>query len=125
MNSSYMGSLVALAHSLFFPAPGYPRIVQMPVYSEISHIIRKFIASNFLFRDDADEIADADSLLESRVIDSMGVLELVTFLEERFEIRVADNEVVPKNLDSIGSIAAYVGRKLPVPSAQNLVGHAS
>jgi len=50
--------------------------------------------------------------LERGVIDSTGVLELVAFLEERYAIKVEDNEVIPDNLDSTGSIANYVNRKL-------------
>jgi len=50
--------------------------------------------------------------LERGVIDSTGVLELVAFLEERYAIKVEDNEVIPQNLDSIESISNYVNRKL-------------
>ena len=51
-------------------------------------------------------------LLDKGVIDSTGVLELVAFLEERYEIKVEDDEVIPDNLDSVSNIAAYVEKKL-------------
>jgi acyl carrier protein len=70
--------------------------------------VRAFIEENFLFREDISGLADTDSLLESGVMDSTGILELVAFLETDFAIQMADAEIVPENLDSI---AAYVSRK--------------
>lgn len=51
------------------------------------------------------------------MIDSTGVLELVGFLEETFEIRIQDDELVPENLDTIDSIVAFVARKQSAESA--------
>ncbi|MDI7861830.1 acyl carrier protein [Rhizobiaceae bacterium n13] len=73
--------------------------------------IRDFIAENFLFRADRNSIADDESLLESGLIDSTGVLELIAFLEQRYGITVADEEIIPDNLDSIGNIGNYLRLK--------------
>jgi len=73
--------------------------------------VRKFISESFLFSEDED-FQDNDSLLENGIIDSTGVLELVTFLEQTFGIKVDDEEIVPENLDSLCNIACYVARKL-------------
>lgn len=73
--------------------------------------IREFIATTFPSDDGSDHPADA-SLLEGGVIDSIGVLTLVTWLEEEFGFTVDDEDVVPENLDSIASITAYAERKL-------------
>jgi acyl carrier protein len=75
--------------------------------------VREFIAENFLFRADAD-ISDGQSLLEGGVIDSTGVLELIAFLEASYGISIADEEIVPENLDSIDNMSSYLARKLPV-----------
>ncbi len=80
--------------------------------NEILGRVRSFIEENFLFREDLSDLADADSLLENGVMDSTGILELVAFLESEFPIQMSDAEIVPENLDSIASIAAYVERKL-------------
>ena len=80
--------------------------------TSIHSTVRKFIADNFLYREGLDSFADDASFLEANLIDSTGILELVMFLEKTFSIRVADNEIVPENLDSIQRIAAYVQRKL-------------
>jgi acyl carrier protein len=74
--------------------------------------VRAFIEENFLCREDISDLADTDSLLESGVMDSTGILELVAFLETEFSIQMADAEIVPENLDSIAAIAGYVDRKL-------------
>lgn len=81
----------------------------MPV--DIKTAVREFVVENFLYRDGAEGLADTDSFLEGGLIDSTGVLELVTFLESSFGIRISDPEVVPENLDSVERVAAFVRRK--------------
>ena len=73
--------------------------------------IREFVVANFLFGEEG-KLGDDTSFLESGIIDSTGLLELVGFLEERFGIRVADEELVPENLDSLSNISAYLAGKL-------------
>lgn len=73
--------------------------------------IRNFIVENFLFGDASQAIEDATSLIDTGYVDSTGVLELVMYLEQTFGIKVADSEIVPANLDSVGAIAAYVEGK--------------
>jgi len=72
--------------------------------------IRSFVVENFLFGDDNGLKGDT-SFLDEGIIDSTGVLELVTYLEEEFEIEVEDEELIPENLDSINNIAAYLEGK--------------
>jgi acyl carrier protein len=73
--------------------------------------IREFVIENFLFGAD-DGVEDDTSFLENGIVDSTGILELVTFLEEEFEISVEDEELIPENLDSINNVVAYLQRKL-------------
>lgn len=79
---------------------------------EIKEQVRTFVRSNF-YVPDAVNLSDGASLLDQGIIDSTGVLELVTFIEDRFGIAIDDAEMVPQNLDSVDSIAAFVGRKRP------------
>ncbi len=74
-------------------------------------LVRQFILKNFLFTDDDAALADGASLIQSGVIDSTGVLELITHLEESLGIRVPPEEMVPANFDSIDAICAYLARK--------------
>jgi acyl carrier protein len=73
--------------------------------------IRRFVISSFLFGNGAD-LSNDDSFLEKGIVDSTGILELVGFLEERFPIKVADEELLPEYLDSVNRVAAFVSRKL-------------
>jgi acyl carrier protein len=75
--------------------------------------IRSFIIENFLFGD-GHLISDTAPLLESHIIDSTGVLEIVSFLEQHFGIQVEDEELVPENLNSISGISEYLERKNPL-----------
>ncbi|MGY6643605.1 MAG: acyl carrier protein [Salinarimonas sp.] len=73
--------------------------------------LRNFITENFLFGDDSRIIAGSDSLIQNDLMDSTGILELVAFLEDHFGISVADEDIMPENLDSIDRITAYVTRR--------------
>ncbi len=73
--------------------------------------IRSFIVENFLFGESNNGLKDTDSFLESGIVDSTGILELVAFLEETYGILVEDEELIPENLDSIANVSAYVQRK--------------
>jgi len=73
--------------------------------------IRRFIAEHFFIQGGEAAVSDDMSFLESRIMDSTGVLEFVTFLESTFGIKVEDEELTPNNLDSVALAAAYVERK--------------
>lgn len=73
--------------------------------------IRNFIVENFLFGESNDGLNDNDSLLETGIMDSTGVLELVAFIEENYKFKVKDEELVPENLDSIANISEFIRKK--------------
>jgi acyl carrier protein len=79
--------------------------------NQLREQIRSYIIDNFLFGDDSG-LDDSDSFLESGIIDSTGILEVIGFLEEKFSIKVNDEELIPENLDSIVNLINYLGRKL-------------
>ncbi len=79
--------------------------------SDVDERIEAFILDNFLFGDDTRMPAASDSLLQTGVIDSTGVLELIEFVEEHFGIRVEETETIPQNLDSIENLVSFIGRK--------------
>ncbi len=78
---------------------------------DIERIVRQFVIENFLFGQEDRPLAGGDSFLEHGIIDSTGVLELVSFLETRFGLKIADTELLPEHLDSIDGAAAFVRRK--------------
>ena len=74
--------------------------------------VRQYIADNFLFSEDGYQLSDDVSFLEEGIVDSTGVLELVMFVEETFDVTVEDEEIVPENFDSVSRLAAYIRRKV-------------
>ena len=73
--------------------------------------IKAFIVGNFLFGQEGSGFADDQSFLETGIIDSTGLLELVSFVEQQYGISVGDRELVPENLDSLRNISSFVARK--------------
>ena len=74
--------------------------------------VKEFVINNFLLGN-AKNLNDDDSFIEKGIIDSTGVLELVSFIEEAFRIKIEDEELVPDNLDSLNKATSYVKRKIP------------
>jgi acyl carrier protein len=77
---------------------------------DILDTVKAFVVENFLFGDDS-RIGPDTEFLENGIFDSTGVLELVGFLEEKFGIRVEDDELVPDNMNSLEKIARYISKK--------------
>lgn len=75
--------------------------------------VREFIVDNFLFGDGATLNSDT-SFLQERIVDSTGILEIITFLEDEFSIKIEDDELLPENLDSLNNIDAFLKRKLGI-----------
>lgn len=72
--------------------------------------IRTFVVENYLFGEES-KLDNDDSFMESGIIDSTGILELVRFLEATFGIKIADEELIPDNLDSINKIVEFLRKK--------------
>jgi acyl carrier protein len=104
------------ARNSFFGRPLAERSISM---SQIASSLRQFIRENFLFGQDV-ALADHDSLLELGIVDSTGVLELVTFIEEHYQITVEDEELVPENLDSIENLVRFIGTKCECSSVSSV-----
>jgi acyl carrier protein len=73
--------------------------------------MRDFIAANFLYMRPDLELRDDDDLLNLGVIDSIGFVELVGEVEERYGVTIADLEIVEENFGSVAAIAAFVAAK--------------
>jgi acyl carrier protein len=74
--------------------------------------VRDFIKTNFIYSN-TKILNDDESLLDSGVVDSTGVLELIAFLEGKFQVKFADNELVADNFDSVTKIVSFIQRRLP------------
>lgn len=89
---------------------------------DIKGQIVDFISSNFLFDDTRNGLDEKASLLETGVIDSTGVLELIAFIEETFGIKVEDEEIVPENLDTVLDITYFIQQKISEIRIQSSAG---
>ena len=78
---------------------------------ELESEIRKFIAENMLFSADGFNYGDNDSLLEAGIVDSIGVMELVSFVDKTYKITVPPEDISPDNFDSINRLANYIRLK--------------
>ncbi|HXN95597.1 MAG TPA: acyl carrier protein [Candidatus Acidoferrales bacterium] len=74
--------------------------------------LRRFVIDNFMFGKPYEGFADNDSFIARGIIDSTAVMELVAFLEERYHIKLQDQDLVPDNLDSIDGLARFVASRL-------------
>jgi acyl carrier protein len=79
---------------------------------QITQTIRKFLFENYLFGYDEKEFDDDSSFLDYGVLDSLGILELIAFIEKEFGIEITDMEILPENLDSVNSVSHLVYKKL-------------
>lgn len=79
--------------------------------TDIAAEVRAYLTEHYLFDRVGFTLADDASMTEHKVLDSLGVLNLITFLEQTYGITVLENEVEPGNLDSLAKIAAFVTRK--------------
>lgn len=79
--------------------------------TDVTTEIRAYIVERFLFGKQGERLSNSASFMEQHLVDSTGILEVVMFLESKYGIKVADEEMIPENLDSIERIAAFVRRK--------------
>ncbi len=82
----------------------------------IEEKIKDFILKCLYYTENTD-LTDDVSFLAEGIIDSMGAMELVAFVESEFKIKVEMSEVVVKNFDSIRKMACFVRRKLGLPDS--------
>lgn len=74
--------------------------------------VRQFLADNFILDDGGAGLEADESLTQAGVLDSMGVLELIMFIEQHFDVSIPDEDTLPENLDSVSRIVGYVSRRL-------------
>ena len=90
--------------------------IQSTIDPAVAQDIRSFIVESFLLGHDSG-FDNSESLLESGIIDSTGIMHVVAFLEETFGVAIEDDDLVADNLDSVERIAAFVERKRTLKTA--------
>ena len=79
---------------------------------EIESQIQSYIAQNLLFSGTEFNYSNDDSFLEEGIVDSLGVMELVSFVEDQYGLKVNDYEITPENFDSVNKLSNYVRQKM-------------
>ena len=77
----------------------------------VRQAMQDYIVDNILFGE-GERLQTDVPLYQNGIVDSLGVLEIITFMEQRFGIQVADDEIVPENFDTLGRMSEFVERKI-------------
>jgi acyl carrier protein len=83
--------------------------------TDATESVRDFLITEHYWQGERSELGDDVPLIANRIIDSMGLLRLVAWLEERFGVTIEDTEVVPANFGTIAGIAELMSRKGSAP----------
>ncbi len=75
---------------------------------ELEQQIRKYVADNLLSTEDGFEYSNDSSFISEGLIDSVGVMELVAFVQSQFAITIDQREVTPDNFDSVNKLATFI-----------------
>ncbi|MCK5091203.1 MAG: acyl carrier protein [Gammaproteobacteria bacterium] len=78
---------------------------------QVEQKIREYVLENYLFTDDSSALDSAASFMESGILDSTGILEIIYFIEDEFGISIEDDEMIPENLDSVNNTVAFINKK--------------
>jgi acyl carrier protein len=79
----------------------------------IQQELHNFLTENFAVDGDVNPIGLDESLIESGVVDSTGLLELVSFVETRYGLQVPDEDLLPENFETLANISAYITKRMP------------
>ena len=85
----------------------------------IEKIIKEYIASEIIHKKGLSSLKNDESLLKKGIIDSVGLLHLLTFIEERFDIQIPDEEVIPENFETLNKITTFIKKKQGLSQRSN------
>jgi acyl carrier protein len=92
---------------------------------QLENEIRRYVADNLLYVEEGLEYDDDTSFVGSGLIDSMGIMELVSYVQSNFQILVDQQDLVPDNFDSVSKVAAFIrGKQSAAAQAEGSNGHA-
>lgn len=82
----------------------------MQAVQDIKATVRRFLLDNFVMGGKT-VIADDTSFMKGHILDSTGFIELITFVEDTYGVKVDDAEMLPSNFDSLNNVENYINRK--------------
>ncbi len=75
---------------------------------QIKEAVKGYIVENFMFGNESEPIREDDSFIERGIIDSTGIMELIDYIENKYDISLDDKELVPENLDSLNNLSRFI-----------------
>ena len=84
--------------------------------SMVMEAVRTYVQENFLYARPDFELTDNQALIGAGIVDSMGIMELIAFIDERFGVVVADEDITEANLGTLASITDYVASRVANPT---------
>ena len=90
---------------------------------DIENTLKKYIYKKFVRGKDRDMVGDDESLFERGIIDSLGLIQLVSFLEDRFKLQVEDEELIPDNFETVNQLKEYIEKKLSLMQVSEGIKH--
>lgn len=79
---------------------------------EIKEIVKSFIVSTMIMGEKGANLDDTFSLIENGVLDSLGIMKLIQFIEEKFSLSIDDEDILPENFENIESISRFINRSI-------------
>ena len=73
--------------------------------------ITQFVVGNLMRDPNSTSLAEDENLLANGIVDSLGIVKLIAFLEDRYDVRISDDEVLPENFESIAAISRFLAAK--------------
>ncbi|ACH37576.1 acyl carrier protein [Citrifermentans bemidjiense Bem] len=79
---------------------------------DFTETVRSFIEKEMMTQAHKGTLSPSDSLIDKGIVDSLGVQRLIAYLEQEFDLQIADTEIVPENFETIGSVVNFINYKL-------------
>ena len=77
---------------------------------EVENTLKHFIATELMYSDDDQALSSDEPLLGSGIVDSLGIMRLVSYIEEEFGVAVPEDQLVPEHFQTVNHLAAFVQR---------------
>ena len=78
---------------------------------ESIEILRRFIKDELVPEKASDDLDKDESLLENGILDSLSIMKLIAFIEERFKLKISDEELIPENFETLSALAKLISEK--------------
>lgn len=79
---------------------------------DIKSLLKQFVISEIVVDTTCADIRETESLIDNGILDSLGIIKILTFIEDKFSIKISDDELVPENFETLYSISNLIDKKI-------------